>query len=290
MLVWLNGRFVRARDARVSALDRGLLHGDGAYDTWRTYAGVPFLTAAHVRRLAATARALGLPSPGAAALWDRRARRLVALNGLRDARVRLTLSRGAAGDAVAPERRAAPTLLLTARALPADLHARQRDGVAAVLLPFARAGGLPPWGGFKLLGNASAVAGRMLIDRRGAAEGLYVGPTGLVTEGTNSNVFVVERGALVTPPCDGSILPGVTRAFVLALARRARIDVREEPLTPTRVRRAREVFLTASTIEIVPVVRLDRRPIGDGRPGPVTRSLQAGYAARVQRGNSTSAR
>ena len=294
MLVWLNGRFVRARDARVSALDRGLLHGDGAYDTWRTYAGVPFLTAAHVRRLAAAARALGLPAPGAAASWDRRARRLVALNGLGDAHVRLTLSRGAAGDALAPERRAAPTLLLTARPIPADLRARQQHGVAAVLLPFARAGGVPPWGGLKLLGNASAVAGRMLAARRGAAEGLYVEPSGRVTEGTTTNVFIVERGAIVTPPCDGSILPGVTRALVVALARRARIAVREEPLAPARVRRAHEVFLTASTIEIVPIVRLDGRRVGGARPGPVTRTLQAAYAARVRRAvtcrNSTSAR
>src|SRR5439155_4859901 len=97
VLVWLNGRFLPARDARVSALDRGLLHGDGVYDTWRTYGGVPFATAAHLRPLAAAARALGLPAPGAVSVWERRVHRLVARCGLADAAVRLTVTRGTAG-------------------------------------------------------------------------------------------------------------------------------------------------------------------------------------------------
>jgi branched-subunit amino acid aminotransferase/4-amino-4-deoxychorismate lyase len=138
-----------------------------------------------------------------------------------------------------------------------------------------------PWGGLKLLGNVSAVAGRMLAERRGAAEGLYVTAAGEVTEATSANLFLVERGALVTPPRDARILPGVTRALVIALARRAGIAVREERVSVTRLRRAREVFLTASTIEVVPVVRVDRRTVGDGRPGALTRRLQAAYAARV---------
>src|SRR5207249_132923 len=118
---------------RVSALDRGLLHGDGVYDTWRTYGGEPFLIAAHVRRLAAAARALALPGPGSAALWERRTRLLAARNGIADAAVRLTLTRGAAGDAPLPARATRPTLLLTLRRLPGDLRRRQERGVPVVL-------------------------------------------------------------------------------------------------------------------------------------------------------------
>src|SRR5437762_2100833 len=280
VLVWLNGRFLPARDARVSALDRGLLHGDGVYDTWRTYGGVPFATAAHTRRLAAAARALGLPAPGPARLWERRVRGLLARSGLTDAAVRLTVTRGTAGEGLAPEGRAWPTLLLTARRLPAHLARRQREGVAVVLLPFPRAAG-PPWGGLKLVGHASAVAGRVAASRRGAAEGLYVTAGGEVTEATSANLFLVERGALVTPPRATGILPGVTRALVIALARRAGLRVREEPVTVARLRRAREVFLTASTIEVLPVVRLDGRAVGGGRPGPGTVRLQLAYAGHV---------
>ena len=109
VLVWLNGRVVPARAARVSVLDRGLLHGDGVYDTWRTYAGRPFAVARHVRRLAGSGpRARACPRPEAAAVWERRTRLLAARNRLADAAVRLTLTRGAAGEALAPGRRATP--------------------------------------------------------------------------------------------------------------------------------------------------------------------------------------
>ena len=280
MLVWPNGRFLPARDARVSALDRGLLHGDGVYDTWRTYGGLPFATAAHLRRLAGAARALGLPAPGPARGWERRARLLVARAGLADAAVRLTVTRGVAGEGLAPERRARPTLLLSARQLPAHLEPRRREGIPVVLLPFPRDAGAP-WGGLKLVGHPSAVVGRVTASRRGAAEGLYVTAGGEVTEATSANVFLVERGALVTPPRASGILPGVTRALVIALARRAGLRVREERIAAPRLRRAREIFLTASTIEILPVVRVDGRAVGPGRPGPVTRRLQSAYAAHV---------
>ena len=280
MLVWLNGRFLRARDARVSALDRGFLHGHGAYDTWRTYGGVPFATAAHLRRLAAAARALGLPAPGPPATWERRARLLVRRSGLAEAAVRLTVTGGAAGEGLAPEGRARPTLLLTARQLPAHLGQRQARGVPVALLPFPRDAG-PPWGGWKLVGHASAVVGRGVASRRGAAEGLYVTAGGEVTEATTANVFLVERTTLITPPLATGILPGVTRALVIRLARRAGLRVREERVTVARIRRAREIFLTASTVEVLPVVRLDGRVVGRGHPGPITRRLQSAYAAHV---------
>ena len=151
----MNGRLVEAARARVSALDRGLLHGDGLYETWRTYGGEPFAVAAHLRRLAAAARRLALPVPGDAAVWVRRSRLLVRRNRLPDAAVRLTITRGDTGEAIVPERRAPPTVLLLVRPLPADLVRRQRDGVRAVLLPFPRDASAP-WGGLKLLGHASA--------------------------------------------------------------------------------------------------------------------------------------
>jgi len=280
LLVWLNGRFVSAGEARVSALDRGLLHGDGVYDTWRTYAGVPFAVTAHVRRLAGAARALGLAAPGPAALWAHRTRRLVARAGLREAAVRLTITRGAAGEGPLPDRSVPPTLLLAARPLPRDLARRQARGVTAIVLPFPRDTS-PHWGGFKLVGHASAVVGRMEAARRGASEGLYANARGEVTEATTANVFFVERGTLVTPPRSAGILAGVTRAVVIALARRAGVRVREEPVPVQRLRAAREVFLTASTIEVVPVIRLDRRAVGTGGPGELTRWLQDAYARRV---------
>ena len=282
MLVWLNGRLLDARQARVSALDRGLLHGDGVYDTWRTYGGRPFALAAHLARLAAGARRLELPLAGKPSTWDARTQLLLRRNALADGAARLTLTRGNAGIGPAPDGRTRPTLLLTVRPLPPMLGTLQARGVAVTLLPFARDAG-PGWGALKLVGHASAVVGKRLAARRHAFEGLYVTPNDLVTEGTTSNVFIVERGTLLTPPADGTILRGVTRDLVLAIARGVGLRTRETSLTADRVHRADEIFLTASTIEVLPVTRVDRHRIGTGRPGAVTRALQDGYRAWVAR-------
>lgn len=280
MFVWLNGHIVPAAAARVSALDRGLLHGDGVYDTWRTYDGRPFAVHEHFRRLGRTARVLRLPCPGTAALWERRSRALARRNGLGDVGVRLTITRGACGMELVPHGTARPTLLLTVRPLPTDLPRMQSEGIAVVTLPFARdAAG--PWGGRKCVGHPSAVLGRMVAGTRRAREGLYVTPDGEVTEATSANLFLVEGATLCTPPRSAGILPGVTRDLVLSLARRAGRRVRETRITLDRLRRADEVFLTASTVEILPVVRLDGRPVGGGRLGPATAALQLAYARRV---------
>src|SRR5207253_6754252 len=142
-----------------------------------------------VRRLAAAARVLGLRVPGDARTWERRTRALVTRCHLRDATVRLTITRGAAGDALVPARASRPTVLLAARRLPADLGRRQANGIAAIVLPFPR-DAAAAWGNIKLVGHASAVVGRIAAARRGAAEGLYVTAAGDVTEATAANVFV----------------------------------------------------------------------------------------------------
>jgi branched-subunit amino acid aminotransferase/4-amino-4-deoxychorismate lyase len=151
-----------------------------------------------------------------------------------------------------------------------------------VLLPFPRDAGFP-WGTLKLIGHVSAVVGRQEALRRGASEGLYVTGDGEVTEGTTSNLFIVERGGLVTPPHESGVLGGVTRDLVLRLAHRLGLPAREAPLGVARVRRAAEVFVTASTVEVLPVVRLDGRRVGAGTPGPITCRLQDAYRAEVRR-------
>ena len=281
MLVWLNGHFLRAQDARISALDRGLLHGDGVYDTWRAYSARSFALGAHLRRLRHAAHVLDLPSPEAEAIWARRCRLLLRRNHLFDATLRLTITRGTTGVGLDPEGRTRPTLLLHARPLPSDLAKRQRDGIGVVLLPFPRDAG-PAWGSLKLLGHVSAVRGRQLATRRKAHDGLYVTSAGDVTEATGANLFIVEHDRIVTPPERMGILAGVTRAIVLRLARRARLEGREEPISVARLRRAHEVFLTASTVEILPVVRIETRLVRRGASGPITRLLQGHYTAHVR--------
>jgi branched-subunit amino acid aminotransferase/4-amino-4-deoxychorismate lyase len=282
MIIWLNGRFLDARSARISPLDRGLLHGDGVYDTWRTYDGHSFALPDHLQRLGASARALDLPGPGAVAPWEHRTRTLLRRNGLADATFRLTVTRGASGVGPVPDTTAPPLWLLTARPIPATLTAQQAAGVAVITLPFPRDID-PAWCHLKLIGHPSVYLGKKLAAERGAFEGLYVNSRKEVTEGTTANVALVEGGALVTPPLSAGILSGVTRALLLRLAHRLGLSVRESPISLQRLAGAPEVLLTSSTIEILPVIRLNGRRVGTGTAGATTRALQQAYRAAVMR-------
>src|SRR5262249_40367646 len=119
--------------------------------------------------------------------------------------------------------------------------------------------------------------------RRRAAEALFVESDGTISEGTTSNLFVVRRGRLLTPPTEAGCLPGLTRQVIERLARRARVALREVPIAARDLERSDEVFLTGSVIEVLPVVRIDGRTVGSGRPGPVTVRLQQLYRAFVER-------
>jgi branched-chain amino acid aminotransferase len=156
----------------------------------------------------------------------------------------------------------------------------QRRGVRICFFPFRLVTATLP--SHKTLHYMPAVLGKMIARRRGAWEAVYLGADDTVLEGTTSNVFAVERGRLITPPLRG-ILPGVTRHAITTLAKRAGVPVVERSLTRRELLRADEVLLTASTIEVLPVVRVERARIGDGRPGPVTRTLQARYREHVAR-------
>lgn len=282
MKVWLDGALVEEARARVSPVDRGLLYGDGLFETLRAYRGKPFLFEEHLARLEAAAKEVALPAPPRAALREAVAAVLDA-NGLRaaDARVRITLTRGPGGEGLWPEGPPAPTVLVVAGpvALPPGLHER---GAAAVTSRRRVLAGEPA---VKSTSFQAHVLAKAEARRAGAWEALLLNHRGEVAEGATSNVFVLGAdGALVTPPPGAGILPGLTRAAVLRLAAPALcLDAREAPLTPADVAGAREAFLTSSVAEVVPLVRLDGRAIGDGHPGPVTRAALAAYRAEVQR-------
>ncbi len=280
LVLLLNDRLVPARRATISALDRGFVYGDGLFETVRTYAGEPFALAEHLRRLARSARVFRIPFEADPEYWRPRVRRCLRANGLAadDAAVRLTVSRGAGAFGIVPTTALRPTTMLLATPLDPRLPGAREKGVGICFFPFRLVTTTLP--SHKTLHYLPAVLGKMIARRRGAWEAVYLGADDHVLEGTTSNVFAVERGRLVTPPLDG-ILPGVTRRVVTTLARRAGIPIVERSLGRRELLAADEVLLTASTIEILPVIRVERTRIGDGRPGPVTRALQARYRRHV---------
>lgn len=275
--VHLNNRLVAAARARVSALDRGLLYGDGLFETVRVYRGIPFALEEHLERLTSSGHILGIVLP--AADWGARIQALLRRNELldRDARVRITVTRGAAGTSLVPPPDFEPTVLITAEPVGEQVRTHQQSGIGAVLLPFGREGFLSE---HKTLDYLPGVLGRTLARRHKADEGLYVTGTGRVTEGTASNFFVVRDGRLVTPPIRG-ILPGITRRRVIDLAEAAGLSVAQQTVTLASLADIEEAFLTSSIAEVVPIVRIDDNPVGSGQAGPITRRVQRLYQSFV---------
>jgi branched-chain amino acid aminotransferase len=277
--VFLNSAVVPVGRARISVLDRGLLYGDGLFETLRTYGGKPFALRAHLERLRTSARLLGIRVP--ARPWERDIAALLRRNRLhaRDAWVRITLTRGPARPGLLPPARTQPTVIMTAGAVDPGLVTAQRRGATVVLLPFARRGFLAE---HKVLDYLPGMLGKVIAASHSAFEALYVDSDGYVTEGTTCNLFVCRRGQLLTPPAV-EILPGVTRRLVLALAAADGLRIVERRLRVADVRSAAEAFLTSSVAEVVPIVRLGKRRLGTGKVGECTRHVQASYRQLVDK-------
>lgn len=270
--VLLNGKVVGSQRAKVSVFDRGLLYGDGLFETLRVYDGQVFALDEHLARLHASARFLSLAVPQLD--WHPALARLLAKNGLTgNAWIRIVLTRGTAVPSLLPPAHARPTSIVLAGELDPSLAKHARRGVRVELLPFAVEGLLA---GHKTLSYVPAMLGKQIARQHGAYEGLYVDARNHLSEGTTSNLFLVIGDTVVTPPLRG-ILPGVTRGKVIALCRDLGLPVREKPVRSHALVDATEIFLSSSLAEIIPVVRVGEQPIAAQRPGPVTRQLQTAY-------------
>jgi len=261
----------------VSVLDRGFLFADGVYEVLRTYDGVPFQLEAHLRRLRQSLRGLRLPLPLPLPRLQALILDLLRRSGYADARVYLQVTRGAA-----PRRQHAfprgirPTLVVFVERVVED--GPRRRGLAVVTMPD------PRWRycHLKTLALLPNVLARQAAVRAGADEAVLLGPGGVVREGSTSNVFMVRGRVLRTHPLGAEILPGVSRQVTLAVARAEGLDVREEPFRLAALLRADEVLLSSTALEVAPVVRVDGKRIGGGKPGPVAAALQTRFRARTR--------
>lgn len=279
--VWVDGRLVPAGEARVSVFDRGFRTGEGVFETLRVYGDHVFRLDAHLARAFEGARVVGFDVDRASEVREaclRTARANAARLDGQDHVLRLTLTPGAIDHASPFPGRpvSGPTVVVTSQrlALPDDLYA---TGIAAATVDGGRS--LPH---VKALSYLTATVARQRARERGADEALLTAD-GYVLEGAASNVFGVIDGGLVTPPLSAGLLAGVTRHTVMALAARLGMDVDERLLTVQELTSADEVLVTATTREVVPVVRIDDATVADGTPGPVTARLHAAYREEVAR-------
>jgi branched-chain amino acid aminotransferase len=278
--VWLDGRLVPLRRARVSVFDRGFLQGDGVYETIRAYRGRPFRLVEHLARLRASARAVGIALPGGVAPLGRAvAAVLRRLGGAADARVRITVTRGNAGPDPAPRRDPRPTRVVTAAPYTPPSPAEYARGVPAVVTRIRRNDRRAQDPAIKATSLLNTLLALREARRAGAREAILLAPDGRLAEAASANLFFVRGGTLHTPALESGILAGVTRALVLDLARRLGIPVREGRYRPTALLGADEAFVTASTIEILPLSSVGRRRFPPIRP--VTRALREAYRVTV---------
>ena len=281
-LVSIDGTHFLPDDAKVSVYDRGFLYGDSVFETVRTYAGEPFALAEHMARLERSAARVGIAMPIPAADFGLEIRVAVRAAGNPESSARAMLSRGSGPLGLDPALAVAPLRVILVEPLAPLPVAFYRDGIAVVTVRTERAADAAQ--GAKVGNYLASLLALKEAKARGALEALILDAAGCVVEGTTSNVFHVRGGELVTPPEHANILPGITRAHLLEIAAELGHPVHLAALTPADFASASEVFISSSLREVVPVVRIDDRPVAGGRPGPVTRALHAAFRVRAGAG------
>ena len=277
--ILVGDRILPAAQAALPVSDRGFLFGDAVYETLRTYQGIPFLIDEHLSRLRRSADALYLRLPWSDAELKERLGRLLEANRIVAGRIRITVTRGAGDVRDRVDQMRSPNLVMTAVPLPTEM------GGASVAVEIASRvrnlpGALDP--AIKSGNFLNNILARFEMKNPDAFEVLLPNQEGELTEGSLSNLFIVDAaGTLLTPGSDSGLLPGITRELVMTLARVEGIDVREASVRPEHLFAAREAFLTASTIEILPIRSVDEHPLSGEAPGKLTALLHARYREAV---------
>jgi branched-chain amino acid aminotransferase len=279
MCVYIDGHVRDPDNARVSVFDRGFLFGDSVYETIAYQRGRTHFLAEHLDRLERSARSLHLEPPARSSI-EQAILATVAASGEPEARVRVIVTRGVGPVDIDPATAGAPQLIVIVQPLAAPTAEVVSAGAAVEVVNHSRgaAGGLDPAVKSGNYLNSVLAIAEARRRRPGVSEAILCAASGSIAEGATSNVFLVRAGAMVTPGLAVGILEGVTRGKVLELARAAGITTREPDfLAPGELLAADEVFLTSAVRGILPVTQVDGVPVGDGKPGPVTRRLLALY-------------
>jgi branched-chain amino acid aminotransferase len=283
--VWIDGAPQPADAARVSVFDRGFLYGDSVYEVTRTFKGVAFALDDHLDRLERSAAGILMQTPPRAAI-QRAVEETIAATGLADAYVRIVVTRGAGEIGLDPAMADQPRLIVIVRPVKPPPPEAYRDGVDVAIVGRQRFSPSMPTSTVdpqvksgNYLGSVIAIAEAR---KRHAFEAILCDNVGRITEGSSSNFFIVKGRRVSTPPVSVGLLEGITRKNVIALLRKARIGFAELPLWPIDLAQADEAFLTSSVRGVVPITRVDGKPLGDGRVGPVTARVLALYAELTQ--------
>jgi|TARA_B100001971_G_scaffold211799_1_gene240327 branched-chain amino acid aminotransferase len=277
-IVYLNGSLMPRKKALISAMDYGFLYGFGLFETMRAYSGQVFHLEHHTKRLAHSAELLGLPIRALtlkSAVMD-----TIRANKLSEARIRITVSIGEGGMPPDPNTCNNPTVLIVAEHYQPYPKQVYQKGFRAVISSM-RCNSQSPLSKIKSANYLESILARQEARAAGVDESLFLNEKGLLAEASMSNIFLVSNGILRTPAEESGILPGITRQIILELASQLGINALEQDISLNELSQAEEAFLTNSLIEVMPLTEITDKPIGFGKPGPLTQRLMTAYKKLV---------
>jgi branched-chain amino acid aminotransferase len=275
--IYMNGELVPKEEAKVSVYDHGLLYGDGVFEGIRAYHGKVFRLAEHVDRLYQSARAIMLEIPIPPSQMAADIEKTVKANGFTDCYIRVVITRGAGALGLDIRKTSNPQVIIIADMIqlyPPELYEKGLD-IVSVSTIRNHPNALNPR--IKSLNYLNNILAKIEGQLAGCVEALMVNHKGEVAECTGDNIFIVRKKEIITPPLDAGILEGVTRNAVIEVARKAGYATYERAMTRHDVYTSDEVFLTGTAAEVIPVVKVDNRTIGTGKPGPIFQDIKAKF-------------
>lgn len=278
--IWINNGFVDAGKAKVSVFDRGFMYGDGVFETMRSYAGVVFKADEHIKRLYTSLAVLGIKPPCRKSRLRDIIYKTLRVNGLSAAYIKVSVTRGEGRFGIGYSDDFRPNMVVVAKDFEGYPEWMFDKGISAAVAGI-RQNELSVLSRVKSMNFLGYILARFEAKDMGYDEAILVNTRGRVCEAATSNIFIVKRGTLVTPSVLDGVLPGITRAAVIQIAKRLGLRVTEKPVRPEELGSCDEIFLTNSLAEILPVTRIARRAVGSGSPGEITKLLRISYQREV---------
>jgi branched-chain amino acid aminotransferase len=274
LMIYIDGKFYPKSEAKISVYDHGLLYGDGVFEGIRTYHGIVFKLKEHIDRLYKSAHPIFLKIPLTKTELTEAVLETLRKNNLTNAYIRLVITRGV-GDLGLDPRKCPKATIIIITEPQLQLHSPEKleNGISTVITWVRRNSVDSATHEMKSLNYLNSILGKIEANNIGADEAICLDKTGYVCEGVGENIFIVRGSKLLTPPLSSGALDGITRTLIIRLAKKLGIEVTERNITPYELFTADEVFFTGTAAEVAPIREVNRRLIGSGKPGPVTKRI-----------------
>ena len=274
LMIYIDGKYYPKSEAKISVYDHGLLYGDGVFEGIRAYNGIVFKLKEHIDRLYKSAHPIFLKIPLTKEQISEAVLETLKKNNLKDAYIRLVVTRGVGDLGLDPRKCPKASIIIITEPL-LQLHSAEKveNGINTVITWVKRNPVDTQTHEMKSLNYLNSILGKIEANNIGADEAICLDKTGYVCEGVGENIFIVRDGKLLTPPLSSGALDGITRTLIIRLAKKLGIEIIERNITPNELFTADEVFFTGTAAEVAPIREVNKRAIGSGKPGPVTKLI-----------------